>query len=589
MLLTEFKHPSVTEFLYLDIETYGPKGAANDLASVLPACVKPPLYNGGLSLGLGAIALVSVLSEENTSPEIYHFDKMLDCERRKLIHWMINGSHMLVAHNACFDLAFLLKEALRLGVDLQNPAAVLDTMHLSKVEECLKTSNGSWGNGFPYKHSLAACCARHLELNLDKSQQMADWSNEPTTEMVQYAEQDVMVLRQLLSSKLNAVTEPYMSLLLSEGQAAFDVSLVGARGMHVDQKDLLDAIVRETNNLSQLDQAIRSEIDVKVVTAPAMTRALTNAKVDLLPDAKGNPQCNKLSLNLVKNDHPSIPLYLEYIAKKQEVQSLLSMWTGYDPSTSRVYSLLSSWAAPSGRMSSSKPNLMSLPKPVRSVIASPNPSGHLSVVDLSQIQVRAVAKESGCSALTQEFYQDGDVHRTLAASILQKHPSEVSIEERSSAKPGTFGFIFGGGVETFIRSQIERGNIMSWDDAEKTKSAFSNAFPGVLRWQKNGFREMKVKRGNGKLGHTIGGMPFVAKTGTANLNYPIQAYDALILKLFLSEAHKLGWSVVGLLHDEVVVEDVPVDEVSELLESAGEVVMQFPVLAEGQQQKYWAA
>lgn len=589
MLVTEFTQQSETDFVYLDIETSGPSGVVDDLDLALPNSVKLPQNHGGLSLGRGAIALVSLLKEEDEVPTLFHYQMMSDDGRFELLDWMFNGKHSLVAHNACFDISFLLKEALRLDVSLPKSRVVLDTMQMSKVEECLKTAKRQWRNGPAFKHSLSSCCLRHLDFALDKTQQTSNWSDNLTNDMITYAEQDVLVLRQLLGSDLASVTEQYLEALLSEGQAIYDVSLVAARGMPVNERKLLGAISSACSRLEELERELNDKIDVKVITAPAMTKALSKDGVALLPDARGNPQCNNLTLNLARDEHPAIPVYLEHRSTKQEAQSLLSIWTGFDPSTGRVYSLLNSWSAPSGRLSSSKPNLMSLPKSVRGVIEPPNSSDYLSVADLSQIQVRAVAKVSGCDSLAKEFSQNGDVHSALAAKIHKKEPQYVTSIERSSAKPGTFGFLFGGGVETFLKSQIERGNIMSWDDAAKTKYAFSEAFPGVIRWQRQKFSEMKSTRGNGKLDHTVGGLPFLAKTGTQNLNYSIQAYDALILKLFLHEAHKLGWSVIGLLHDEVVVENVPCDEVIELLETVGEVVMDFPVIAEGKEQRSWAA
>ncbi|MBL4805799.1 MAG: hypothetical protein JKY31_00740 [Rhodobacteraceae bacterium] len=589
MLLNYFKMENSAEYIFLDIETSGPRGPVDRIGHLLVAGIKLPNYKGGLSLGLGEIALVTVLRDEEREPEVYDYRNMDDSNRYDLLQWILKSVDVLIAHNACFDLSFLLKEALRLGVAIDRHPTVIDTMHISKIEEVVKRGQGLWGSGEQYRHSLKSCCARHLSIDVDKQFQQADWTKPISSEMLEYAIADVVLLRKLFDSELSNVASLYLNVLLAEGDGVFDVSLVAARGMHIPLQELIDSTKKLANELFDLRQEIMRLTRIKAFSPAAFAGFLLAHGIDLLPSEKGKPQCNKLSLNLVKDDHPSIPLYLSHATKKQELDSVLGLWTGYDDVTERVYGLFNSWSAPSGRMACSNPNLMSLPKSIRKLFKARLKGEFLAVADLSQIQVRAVAKESGCEALQYQFRSGGDVHRALAASVLQKPQADVTADERSSVKPATFGFLFGGGVETFLKSQAERGNLMEWDEAENIKGAFLKSFPGVAGWQRKGFQSMRFTRYGGITGHTIGGLPYFAKTGTANLNYPIQAYDALILKIFLSEAHAMGWQVVGLLHDEVVVENVPITEVCELLAMVGEAVMDFPVEAEGAEQESWAA
>lgn len=590
MIYTTFSHPvPAADRVFIDIETFGPTGEISVVRDLKPVFIKGPKYHGGLSLGLGSISLVTVLLDDNDAPTIYEYRQMEDAERAQLLTWVFNPSHTLIAHNAGFDLSFLLREVLRLEVPLNGRPKVMDTLHMAKIAQTLEMRRWNSTGGKPGRLGLRDCCQRYLDLDIDKTQQTADWAGEITVEMVEYAEIDVLALRALLESPMNCLCDGYREVIEQEGRSALEVALVAARGMHI----ALDDLIGMTEELSQrlIDQRdeMTATTGMTTITGPGFAKFLADQDIELLKDETGRTMCSKLSLNLARDEHPAIGKYLAYLDTKQELDKVLSLWAGYDSDVERVFALWTSWSAPSGRLGSSKPNLMSLPKTVRRIVTPPSDDGHLSVADLSQIQVRAVATVSGCEQLGQQFLDGGDVHRQLASQVYEKPASEVTSVERSAVKPGTFGFLFGGGVETFVKSQIERGNLIGWEDAERIKSAFSKAFPGVVTWQRRGFRQIKETHAGGRLDHTVGGLPYWVMTGTANLNYPIQAYDALVLKLFLEEAHSRRWKVVGLLHDEVVVEDVPISEVIALLEHVGTAVLDFPVEAEGAEQSSWAA
>tara|TARA_Y100000815_G_scaffold247901_1_gene248638 strand:+ start:2659 stop:3537 length:879 start_codon:yes stop_codon:yes gene_type:complete len=292
---------------------------------------------------------------------------------------------------------------------------------------------------------------------------------------------------------------------------------------------------------------------------------------------------------VVRDQHPSIPLFLSYRKTKSELDAVLSLWSGFDAVTERIYADWTSWSAPSGRMSAAKPNLLGLPKSVRSIFIPSKSDGALVVADLSQIQVRVVAKVSGCSRLSGEFLNGGDVHRALAAQIYGKTEEEISSDERRAAKAGVFGFLFGGGINAFVEAQHNRGNMIDFSDAKRIKESFEATFPGVAAWQQETFTAVDRSRSEGLVKATTGGIPYTARAGTEALNYPVQAVDAVILKRFLMEADNRGWSTVCVVHDEVIVEDASVAEVVDLLEQIGTEVLDFPVEAEGDSRASWAA
>ncbi len=93
----------------------------------------------------------------------------------------------LVVHNAMHDLLFLR----HLGYVHRGRA--VDTMILSRMIHAGERDE----KGKRLEHSLEACCARELELNLDKTHQKANWSGDLLEEMLEYAAQDARILLSL--------------------------------------------------------------------------------------------------------------------------------------------------------------------------------------------------------------------------------------------------------------------------------------------------------------------------------------------------------------------------------------------------------
>jgi hypothetical protein len=85
----------------------------------------------------------------------------------------------LVGHNLQFDLQFLAQ----LGFA---PGRVVDTMLLSQVLHA--------GKGKAFNHSLAFVAEREIGVKLPKEYQKADWGDELTPEMLEYAVRDVKTL-----------------------------------------------------------------------------------------------------------------------------------------------------------------------------------------------------------------------------------------------------------------------------------------------------------------------------------------------------------------------------------------------------------
>jgi len=240
MMKITFDHPiNDPVLLYIDIETFGPDGEIDILREIVPESHSIPSHPGGLSLAVGQISVVTIAMDDG-SPRIFEYREMSEDTRRDLLRFLLNGNHTLVGHNIGFDLAFLLKEAERLGVrtDPIGPG-VLDTMHIARLLLAQsKTVTGPDGATVERRDSLKWCANHFLGVVIDKFGQREDWGGVITAGMQDYARQDVTILRELLDGPFHRLTDELIDVALFEGKAIWNVAKMAARGFPVDADGL---------------------------------------------------------------------------------------------------------------------------------------------------------------------------------------------------------------------------------------------------------------------------------------------------------------------------------------------------------------
>jgi len=586
--------PAQPNVVFLDIETFGPTGTPKVLNALCPKGITPPEDHGGLSLAKGKIAVVSFGWDEEPI-EMYEYRAMTDQQRREILA-AIFGAPALCGHNIGFDLSFLMKDALRLGVQIPtDEPMVIDTLQLARLHHAQARQvpasdyDGRSAGIIKRESSLKWLSWYHLGVDVDKTFQQADWSGPISPGMAEYAKRDVELVRDLVLKAFPETIAAYNAVIEFEGAAVWNVAKMATRGFPVDAAALLKMTLELSDRYTKGLAEFCKLSGCNGLSVVEFRKFLLSNGIELPLTPSGTQrQCNQEVLHLLRDQHPAIALYLDLTGLKQRLDKLLNLWIALDPNTDRVHGLWTSWSAPSGRMASSKPNLLGLPKDIRGPFVGPDATLPIVVADLGQIQVRVVAKLSGCSKLCREFSTGGDVHRALAAQIHRIPANDVTPDQRKQAKAGTFGFLFGCGVETFVESQLKNGTLVDFAEAERIKTSFERAFPGVRRWQREGFEKAR-RHPRGYRGATIGGIPYTAYGGNQVLNYPVQAVDAVIMKLFLMAAERHGWQTLCLIHDEVVVAGATADEVRAVLEEIGTDLLDFPVTADCQEKMSWAA
>jgi DNA polymerase-1 len=153
-------------------------------------------------------------------------------------------------------------------------------------------------------------------------------------------------------------------------------------------------------------------------------------------------------LRAIRDDHEIVPVIEEW----REYSKLLNTYLGPLPSLidedGRLHTHFNQAVASTGRLSTSNPNLQSIPirtelgREIRSAFVA-EPGFRLLSADYSQVELRILAHVSGEPKLREAFAAGEDIHAATAAEVLGKERAELTKNERNVAKMVNFGIIYG--------------------------------------------------------------------------------------------------------------------------------------------------
>ena len=238
--------------------------------------------------------------------------------------------------------------------------------------------------------------------------------------------------------------------------------------------------------------------------------------------------------------------------------------------TGRLHTSYNQTGTSTGRLSSSNPNLQSIPirteigREVRRAFIAP-PGATLLAVDYSQVELRILAHISGDETLLRAFEEDQDIHAATAAAVYGVPLDEVTYDQRSFAKRVNFGLIYGMGAyrlardseltlgesQRFIETYFERLPKVQ-DYIEETKrSAASNGYVETLLGRKRYFKALQEDQVNRRK---------IEAEQRAAINMPVQGTAADIMKRAMINLYHalqqrgLNAKMILQVHDELVLE-----------------------------------
>lgn len=501
-----------------------------------------------------------------------------------------------VAHNAKFDAQFVLKNfGVRLG-------GIFDT-YLASILITAGEDN--------VRQNLEAVAQRHLDIQLDKSQQMSNWGGPLSDAQLEYAAIDAQVMLPL-RKKLDALIQE-MQL---QRVAAIEFDLINTMaamelaGIFLDANCWRAQAARVQVEYDRLAAELKRELSPPAPQLSLFETARSDINLDSpaqIKEALGRlgikvEGTREWMLHKLAAEHPVIERLLEYRGLSKSLSAYgLSMLEYINPTTGRVHANFRQIAAPTGRMGCTAPSLQQIPHAREYRECFRAPEGRKFVVaDFSQIEMRILADISQDEALISAFSSNADLHRTTASQMLGVPLDQVTPQQRAQAKGLNYGLVYGMGAEG-LSARINT----SVAEAETLIKKYFAAYPGVARWLNNA-AETAIKDGRTR---SAAGRLWVFRVDTTDRaqlaqlrrlgkNAPIQGTASDIFKraMKLVDDALMGTDaqIVHSIHDEVIVEcDAKIAEettqrVSDAMIAGGkEFLTRVPVLVDAKVLDNW--
>ena len=285
------------------------------------------------------------------------------------------------------------------------------------------------------------------------------------------------------------------------------------------------------------------------------------------------------------------------ILEWRQVTKLKSTYTdalpGYvNPTTHRVHTSYALAATPTGRLSSSEPNLQNIPvrteegrKIRRAFVASPGMK--LASADYSQIELRLLAEIGNVEPLRKAFREGLDIHAMTASEMFGVPVQGMPGEIRRRAKAINFGIIYG--ISAFgLANQLG----IAREEAGAYIKKYFERFPGIRDYMED---TKTYAKQNGYVTTLFGRKchypaikdpnPSVRSFNErAAINARLQGTAADIIRRAMARMDdtlakkKLNAQMLLQVHDELVFE-VPEDEVDKTLPVIKHVMEEAPMPA----------
>lgn len=487
-----------------------------------------------------------------------------------------------VAHNAKFDAKWVSHYlGVELGGDFDSRAENRDAVERGGLFDTLLASQLISAGEQEDRHSLASVSERYLNQPVDKTQQVSDWGGALSAAQLEYAARDAQLMLPLRAKLVEALRANALTRTAQlEFECVAPLAAMELAGVYLDQgcwRAKLKEIERQRNELHELLQDELAEEpaqqslfgpargDINLDSHVQLTRALTRVLPDpsRIPDSTRNWKLEPLAL-----EFPVVRRILEYRTLQKTLkfgETLLEASgkkEGVAKEEGRIHSHFHQIGAPTGRMSSTDPNVQQIPHAFDMRRCFRAPAGRkLVVADYSQIELRILADFTNDPGFVEAFKAHADLHRTTAAQVFNVSAEDVTKEQRDFAKRLNFGVVYGIGARRFA---LLTG--LKETEAEDLLKRYFATYRDLDAWLREaGFKAVRERTAPRTVAGRLFRFNFDAEDKQAaslaqrnGKNSPIQGSSADIIKRALRLLHDqlkgTDAQVVNVVHDEVVVE-----------------------------------
>ncbi|SDQ38930.1 DNA polymerase I [Pseudomonas lundensis] len=380
-----------------------------------------------------------------------------------------------------------------------------------------------------------------------------------------------------LNSVLTDIEMPLVPVLarIERQGALVDAKLLGVQS--VELGDRMVALEREAFEIAGEEFNLSSPKQLGVILYEKLGLPIISKT------AKGQPSTAEAVLaELAEQDFPLPKVLMQY----RSMSKLKSTYTDrlpeqINPRTGRIHTSYHQAVTATGRLSSSDPNLQNIPirtaegRRIRQAFVAP-PGYKLLAADYSQIELRIMAHLAKDEGLLHAFRNNLDVHSATAAEVFGVELSDVTMDQRRSAKAINFGLIYGMSAFGLAKQiGVDRKQSQAYIDR------YFARYPGVLDYME---RTRTQAAEQGYVETIFGRRLYLPEINAKNpalrkgaertaINAPMQGTAADIIKKAMVavdnwlSASGLEARVILQVHDELVLEvrEDLVEQVSEAL------------------------
>lgn len=354
------------------------------------------------------------------------------------------------------------------------------------------------------------------------------------------------------------------------------ISLMERNGILIDKNCLEKLTKGAKKEIINLEEKIYKLSGKKFnIDSPQQLSAILFEELSISSAGLRKTATKKISTDVhellkLKNIHPIVSLVIEYRGLEKLKNSFLDTLPFFvNPETNRIHTIWKQTGTATGRLSSEKPNLQSIPqrgdwgKKIREAFIAEQ-SFSLVSLDYSQIELRLAAHLSKDIKMMEVFSQGRDIH-TITAGYIHNIPEEkVTAAMRQQAKILNFGIIYGMGNKAFAEAAG-----VSLEEAKIFREEYFSNFSGLKNYldfslenaKKLGYAETIF--GRKRLLPLLGGFGRRAREQERiALNMPIQGLAADIIKMamvkiqkFIEDQHlEEDVKILLQMHDELILE-----------------------------------
>lgn len=380
-----------------------------------------------------------------------------------------------------------------------------------------------------------------------------------------------------LNSVLTDIEMPLVPVLarIERQGALVDAKLLGVQSVELGDK--MVALEREAFEIAGEEFNLSSPKQLGVILYEKLGLPIISKT------AKGQPSTAEAVLaELAEQDFPLPKVLMQY----RSMSKLKSTYTDrlpeqINPRTGRIHTSYHQAVTATGRLSSSDPNLQNIPirtaegRRIRQAFVAP-PGYKLLAADYSQIELRIMAHLAKDEGLLHAFRNNLDVHSATAAEVFGVELSNVTTDQRRSAKAINFGLIYGMSAFGLAKQiGVDRKQSQAYIDR------YFARYPGVLDYME---RTRTQAAEQGYVETIFGRRLYLPEINAKNpalrkgaertaINAPMQGTAADIIKKAMVavdnwlSASGLEARVILQVHDELVLEvrEDLVEQVSEAL------------------------